>query len=151
MKKILVLILMLLLCACTAQSVKVEGDLSFLMSKLYAGIADDKKPSMLQNTAINEQNLEWYLGSKDIEIVEGLASESMIGSIPHSVVLFRTNADVNKVKKQVLSTINPRKWVCVGVEKNEVVVENIGDLIIVIIDDLGNVDTIKNNFLNLVK
>jgi len=44
---------------------------------------------MLMNTEVNEENVEYFLGTKDIEYEEALASEPGIGSIAHSVVLVR--------------------------------------------------------------
>ena len=43
--------------------------------------------------------------------------------------------EAEKIKEKV----NPRKWVCVGVEKEDVIIKNKGDLIIVIIieDETG--------------
>ena len=51
---------------------------------------------------------------------------------------------VSKLKE----TVNPRKWLCVGVE--EVKVENIGDLVIVIMNDTHK-ETLTQNFNNLAK
>ena len=59
----------------------------------------------------------------------------MIGSIAHSVVLVRVedNANVEDVKNKIKENVNPRKWICVGVEKEDVIIKNKGNLIIVII------------------
>ena len=74
----------------------------------------------------------------------------MVGSIAHSVVLIRLNdsSDAEKVVSKLKESVNPRKWVCVGVE--EVKVENIGDLVIVIMNDTHK-DTLSQNFNNLSK
>ena len=37
-----------------------------------------------------------------------------------------------QVKTKIKETINPRKWICVGVEEEDVIVKNKGDLIILI-------------------
>lgn len=126
----------------------IEGNLSDLMTKIYKDIPEDEFPMALQNIEVTEENVEYYLGSKDIEFKEALASESMVGSIAYSVVLVRTKegADVEKVKKQIKESVNPRKWLCVGAE--EVIVESKGDLIILIMsDDLGK--QIQKGFENL--
>ena len=34
---------------------------------------------------------------------------------------------------KIKENVNPRKWICVGVEKEDVIIKNKGDLIIVII------------------
>lgn len=126
----------------------IEGNLPDLMAKIYKDIPEDEFPMALQNIEVTEENVEYYLGSKNIEFKEALASESMVGSIAYSVVLVRTKegADVEKVKKQIKESVDPRKWICVSAE--EVIVENKGDLIILIMsDDLGK--QIQKGFENL--
>lgn len=146
---IIIFIGLFLLTGCTKN---VQGSLEDIMAQVYADIPEDERPMMLTNTAINEENIEYFLGTKDIEYSEALASESGVGSIAHSVVLLRTkeNADVDKIKEQIEKNVNPRKWVCVGVEEDEVIVENKGDLIILImVQDEGNREKLEDAFENL--
>lgn len=127
----------------------VEGKLEDLMTKIYEGIPENERPMMLMNVEVNDENVEYYLGTKDIEYEEALASESGVGSIPHSVVLVRVkdNADIKAIKTKIKDSINPRKWVCVEAEK--VVVENRGNLIILIMSSSTNVDKLQDGFNNL--
>lgn len=113
----------------------VEGNLEDLMVKVYENIPEDERPMMLTNIEVSEENIEYYLGSKDIEYEEALASESGVGSIAHSVVLVRAkeNADIETIKNEIKDNIDPRKWICVGVEDEDVIVKNKGDLIILIL------------------
>jgi hypothetical protein len=92
------------------------------MEKVYASIPEDERPMMLMNTEVTEENVEMYLGTSDIEFEEALASESGVGSIAHSVVLVRVkdNANVELIKEKIENSVNPRKWICVGVEKEDV-------------------------------
>lgn len=122
-----------LITGCGAQN--VEGTLEEIMTKVYAEVPEDQRPMGLTNMEVTEETVEGFLGSADIKYAEALASESMVGSIAHSVVLLRTEdgADVEKVKEQISESVNPRKWVCVGVEKEDVIIKNKGNLIIVII------------------
>ena len=129
-------------------SKNIEGTLTDLMERVYQDIDEDRFPMALQNIEVTKENVENYLGSKDIEFKEALASESRVGSIAYSVVLVRTKegADVEQIKKQIKESVDPRKWICVGVEN--VIVESKGDLIIVILsDDLGA--DIQKGFRNL--
>lgn len=130
----------------------VEGSLEELMTKVYENVPDERKPKMLENTKVTDENVEYYLGTKDIEYKEALASESGIGSIAHSVVLLRVKdgADVEKVKSTIKDKINPRKWICVGVEPEDVIVKSKGDLVILIlVEDEENRNTIEAGFDNL--
>jgi len=152
LKGLLVLVVCaVLLTGCTGEK-NVEGSLEEIMTKLYADVPEENRPMMLGNMEITEENVEGFLGTSDIEYKEALASESMVGAIAHSVVLVRTkeNANVEDVKKQIEENVNPRKWICVGVEKEDVIIKSKGDLIVVIIVEDTDVRTkIDNSFGNL--
>lgn len=112
----------------------VEGELDELMTKVYSQLPEDKTPMGLTNIEVTEENVEGFLGTADIEYKEALASESMVGSIAHSVVLVRVEDEskVEEVMAQIKDNVNPRKWICVGVEEDQVIVKNKGNLIILI-------------------
>lgn len=140
-----------LVTGCGNKMVHVEGNVEKLISKVYEGIDSDNLPMMLGNIELTEENETSYIGEADIEYKEAIASESSVGSIAHSVVLIRMNEDVTEeeiesAKKELKENVNPRKWLCVGVE--EVRVESNGDLILVVLNDsIG--DTLVDNFKNL--
>ena len=112
----------------------VEGELDELMTKVYSQLPEDKTPMGLTNIEVTAENVEGFLGTADIEYKEALASESMVGSIAHSVVLVRVEDEskVEEVMSQIKDNVNPRKWICVGVEEDQVIVKNKGNLIILI-------------------
>ena len=129
----------------------VEGKLEDLMTKVYDGIGEEELPMALQNQELTEENLEYFIGTKDIKWKEAMVSESLTGSIAHSVVLIRmkddaTSKDIEEAKKEIKEKANPRKWICVEAEK--VYVESKGNLIILIMsNDLA--DSLKTNFEKL--
>lgn len=130
----------------------IDGDLGDLMDKVYAEIPEDERPMMLQQVEVNADNIEYYLGTSDISYKEALASEPAIGSIAHSVVLIRVadDASVEDVKTKIKENVNPRKWVCVGVEAEDVIVKNKGNLIILILeDDQTTREALEKGFDNL--
>lgn len=149
---IVVLVACLLLTACTnnEKTKNVEGTLEEIMTKVYATVGEDEMPMSLTNIEINDDNIASFIGTSDIEYDSILASEPMIGSIAHSVVLIRTkeNANVDEIKTKIKENINPRKWICVGVEPEEVIIENKGDLIIVIV--VGN-ENVRNEIIKEFK
>ncbi len=153
MKKIgyglLILSLVLCFAGCQKQSENISGSLSDIMKEVYKNIPEDELPELI-NEKVNKDNQEYYLGSSDITYKEALASEPLMSSVAHSVVLVRANSvkDVDNIKKEIKEKIDPRKWVCVGVDEKNVLVESKGDLVILIMDN-KYATTIRDNFLNL--
>ena len=136
----------------TGCSNNVSGTLEEVMEKVYENIPENERPMMLENTKVTYENIEYYLGTKDIEYDEALASESGVGSIAHSVVLVRSkdNADIEAIKDKIEDNVDPRKWICVGVEEDDVVVENKGNLIILImVEDEVTREKLEDSFENL--
>lgn len=127
----------------------VEGTLTDLMTKLYANIPEDELP-MLATTEVTAENIEYFLGTADIKYTEALASEPMMSSIAHSVVLLRVSedADVEEVKEKIKTNVDPVKWICVSVEPQNVKVESRGDLVVLIMDN-EKADQILENFNQL--
>jgi len=156
MKKIIKLSLIIIcffitltLTGCTNNN--IEGKLEELMPKVYENLKEDELP-MLANTEVTEENIEYYLGSADIEYEEALASEPMMSSIAHSVVLVRVKdgADIEETKDKIKNNVDPRKWLCVGVEEDDVIVKNKGNLIILImVEDENSREKIEKGFDNL--
>ena len=149
MKKKLLLVVILMGALFLTGCGNIEGSLEDIMAKVYANIPENERPMMLMNTEINDENVEYFLGSKDIEYEEALASESATGSIAHSVVLVRVkdNANVELIKEKIENSVNPRKWICV--EADEVEVESKGNLIILIMSSEINAEKIETEFNKL--
>lgn len=144
---IIVLSLTLVGCGEKLENKNIEGSLEEIMAKLYEGIKEDELPMALKNVPLNEENFKYYAFA-DIKYEEAIASESMTGSIAHSVVLIRLQdgEDASNAIKEIKENADPRKWICV--EAENVYVLNQGDLIVLIMsNDLA--EPIKTNFENL--
>ena len=78
-------------------NVGISTAVEFLQKKGFGTVEADS------NTKITDENIEYYLGTSDIEYEEALASESATGSIAHSVVLVRTkkNANIEQIKQKI--------------------------------------------------
>ena len=144
---ILLPILFIMITGCGVEH--IEGNLVDIMDGLYEGIAEEELPMMLQNTELTEENIENYIGTKDINWSEAIVSESMVGSIAHSVVLIRMSENANekdiKEAKQIIEeNANPNKWICVTAEKVEVLSK--GDLILLVMSDKSKTEIISKNF-----
>ena len=136
----------------------IEGKLEEIMesvySDVYTGVADDQKP-MLGNINVStdmQDNIAYYIGTDEIEYEEILASEPMMGSIAHSVVLVRMKdgADIEAAKTTIKEKVDPRKWICVEVPEDKIIVKSKGDLIILIMvaDDTTR-EKLEEGFDNL--
>ncbi len=128
----------------------VEGTLEELMVKVYEGTGLEF-PNFA-NTVVDLESLVYYLGSEEIKYKEALASEPMMSSIAHSVVLVRVEdlETIEDTKALIKENVDGRKWICVGVEPDDIIVENIGDLIILIMDT-DNGELILESFNSLNK
>jgi len=163
MKKLKKILLLLLVCitlgALTGCGEKnVEGKLSDLMASIYADVYTDipeEERPMLGNINVLEEvpdNIEYYIGTKDIDYEEIYVTEPMMGSIAHSVVLVRMKdgANIEEAKKEIKNTVDPRKWICVEVPADDVIVKSRGDLIILImVADETTRTRIEKGFDNL--
>lgn len=124
---------------CNQKEKNLEGTLPELMRELYkgAGINEEEDFMYLTDIEVTDENLSYYLGVEKLDYKEALASESMVGSTAHSVVLVRMkeNTDIEKAKKEIKEKVDPRKWICVGVEEKNVIVDSYGDIIVLIMND----------------
>ena len=131
------------------QEENVEGTLESIMEKLYTGISEENLPMMLGNIELTSENIEGFIGTADVKYKEAIASESMVGSIAHSVVLLRLEraSDANAAIQTIKDNVNPRKWICV--EASNVIVKNKGDLVVLIMSNEQLTPTIEDNFNSL--
>ena len=113
----------------------LEGDLSAIIQEIYK-VSKLELPKTA-DTSLTEENESYYIGTTDAAYTEALASEPMMSSIAHSVVLLRVEdgADIDKIKEDIKSKVDSRKWICVGVEPENVIVDNIGNLVILIMSE----------------
>ncbi len=120
-----------------------------LMKKVYGTVnAEGLVQTVLcDKMGVCGANLEWYTGVKELELETGLASEPMINAIPHSVVLLKMKdgADIEGTKAMIKSNLKPNKWVCVGVEDENYIVESVDNIILIAMDD-ENAQTFLSNF-----
>jgi len=142
MKKTFLLLLFVVISfvavSCKApQGAQLSGSLEEIMAEIYANADIDESEKFATHTeALSDANVVYMLGTAEVKFEEGFTSEPMINVNPHSIVLVRLadGADVEAAKKLIKENVDPRKWICVGVEESDVVVDNIGNIIILIMD-----------------
>ena len=173
MKKIKHLLLVLVGCvslltltACGSKN--VEGELTDIMEKvyekMYADVKEDERPMLMTTNALTpfedateediNYQVEYAIGkNKDkVDYKEIVYSEPPMSSIAYSVVLVRMNegADIEAAKTAIKEGVDPRKWMCVEVAKEDIIVKNKGDLIILIMVEDETLRTkIEEGFDNL--
>lgn len=128
--------------------VKDPYSLAGIMDRIYDGVTEALPNTMTME--ITKENSEYYLGIPDMEFEEGIASEPMMGSIAHSICLVKVKegTDIEELKSEIKEKVDPRKWICVGVEREEVLVESKGNYILLIIDQIAP-EEFKESFLKL--
>jgi uncharacterized protein YcfL len=106
---------------------------------------------MMGKSELTSENMAYMLGVDNFEYLEGVASEPMMSSQAHSIVLFTVEdgADIDQIKTDIKENVDGRKWICVGVEPNNILVDNVGNHIILIMDDASEI--LMDAFLSTVK
>ncbi len=153
MKKIhlilLTLIMVISFTACQSNDVdtnpiehnNLEGSLESILDKVYekAEVSDSMKDFIkegLQTTEITAENAGYFFG-KEIEFKEAIASEPIMSTSAYSLCLVRVKegADIEQIKTEIKENVDPMKWVCVGVDPNNVIVDSIGDVVVLIMSN----------------
>ena len=153
MKKIGYVFMITMICflfiGCGKNQSNIQEPLSDVMKKLYENISEDEMP-LLETVEVTKENQEYYLGNVSFNYQEALASEAVMSSIAHSVVLIRLKdtKNIESIKKEIKEKVDPNKWICVGVEDKNVIVVSKGNLILLVMDD-EYATQIRDNFLHL--
>ena len=145
MKKafLITLTLILCLCACTQkQEDTPAGSLEDMLSEIYlAAQIDDQNyknwlSTGLVTTEITKDNEEYYFGTA-VDFDEAIASEPMMSAQAFSVCLIRIKkgSDIAKIKSDIKESVNPNKWIYVGVSDENVLIASRGNIVILIMAD----------------
>lgn len=100
-------------------------------------------------TKITKDNFENYFGDADINFKEAIVSEANINAIAYMIGIIRLNdnEDVQKAVDILKNSVDPNRWICVV--PDSVIIDSNQNVIIVIMDEINNADTIHNNFKNI--
>lgn len=109
-------------------------NLETIIAETYA--ATGLEFPMCMNQPLTKENQVYMLGTDTFDFIEGVASEPMMSAQAHSFVLFTVaeDADIESIKEAVKANVDGRKWICVGVEPENIIVDSIGQMIILIMD-----------------
>lgn len=100
-------------------------------------------------TKITKDNFSYYFGDADINFKEAIVSEANINAIAYMIGIIRLNdnEDVQKAVDILKNSVDPNRWICVV--PDSVIIDSNQNVIIVIMDEKNNADTIHNNFKNI--
>lgn len=100
-------------------------------------------------TKITKDNFEDYFGDVDIDFKEAIVSEANINAIAYMIGIIRLNdnEDTQKAVDTLKKSVDPNRWICVV--PDSVIIDSNQNVIIVIMDEKNNADTIHNNFKNI--
>ena len=147
MKKIFLLItvLLLLITGCKKENNITKMSLKSILK------ASTKGAQLPDNyiTKITKDNFEDYFGDADINFKEAIVSEANINAIAYMIGIIRLNdnEDVQKAVDTLKKSVDPNRWICVV--PDSVIIDSNQNVIIVIMDEKNNADTIHNNFKNI--
>jgi hypothetical protein len=64
------------------------------------------------------------------------------------LVRVKDGADIEKMKTDIKDNVDPMKWICVGVDPQNVIVDNIGDVIFLLMSNFETQE-LYDSFLSL--
>jgi len=132
--------------------VTVESSLMDIYGKLYSNLEDGPYLGALWPMAFDAETAPYIIGAEGLDIVEAYACEPMMSSVAHSVCLIKMaeGSDIEAAKTAIRENVNPAKWICVSVAPENIRVENIGNLILLVMDNT-HCQQIADNFMELAK
>lgn len=140
-------------CGGAVETPKLEGSCADIMNQVYenAQLDAELKEAMAyyETTVISEETEEYILGTDEVDYIDSAYSAPMMSSVAYQCVVLRLepDEDVLKAKQELIDHADPIKWICV--EAEEVVVENVGDVVLYVMADRQTADAIKTAFLAL--
>jgi hypothetical protein len=135
--------------------VNLEGSLEDILESIYnnADVDESFKEFIaegLYTTPITQDRVGYFLGKDDIEFEQAIASEPVMSTSAYSLCLVRVRqgADIEQIKRDIKDNVDPMKWICVGVDPGNIVVDNIGDVVFLLMTNYEK-DALHNAFLSL--
>lgn len=137
-----------------AGDVTMASSLEEIMDAVLASVPEDQLPMMMpadlnggsKYTPLTEENSEYSLGVARDAYAEGIAAESAISAVAHSVCLVRAASadEAAQLAADIEANANPNKWICVGAESK--IVKQSGDVVILIMTGADLADQLAAGF-----
>ncbi len=136
------------------QSNQLEGSLEDILAAIYEKADVESSfaeyiETGLQTVDITSDRSEFYFGT-DVTFEEAIASEPIMSPSAYLLSLVRVSeeADIEAIMEDIRENVDPMRWICVGVDPDNIVVDHIGNVIILIMSDQEK-DTLHQAFESL--
>lgn len=133
--------------------ISIEKDsLDAIATAIYAGAEADFSHMRVYHQSLDAETAPYYIGADNIPFTDAMACEPMMLAQAHSVCLVRVKegTDIEAAKSAIRENVDPRKWICVGVEEENIRVVNRGNLILLVMDN-NCPDALVESFMSLNK
>ena len=137
MKKVYLLaftVLLVILIGCTSSSSAPVGTAGEIAEKIFT---QAKVESFGMSQPLNDENIEFYLGSSDYpEFADSVVIAPMISIDTRVLYVIRaaTKSDVETIKTKLDENIDPARLICVTFAMEDVVIDSRGDVIFMTIN-----------------
>lgn len=133
---LIIILVVSMLAGCASKKAPLSDDLPTLIDEIYK-----QRPVEFSHFTITPDDPDfgamwdwnYYTGlANGDKVKEAAVSESMIGSIPFSLVLLRLNdaSDARAVAEEMKAGINTSKWICV--DANDLLVAGYSDVVMLV-------------------
>lgn len=126
----------------TTTDVTMESSLADIMNTVIetADVDDEVKEYIhtgLGQTEVTEDLEVMFLGTDTFVYEEAYAAEPMINAQAFSLVLVRTATEDEAVviAEEIVTTVDPNKWICVGVDPSDVKAVAVGNTVLLVMSE----------------
>ena len=120
MKKLIPLILIFVLVmftGCSAKGTETTAPSAATMPEIIDLLCEGVDVPNYEATELDEETFEYFTFIPRADGLSGYQADALINSIPHSLVIVRTeNGDAADIAQKMLENANVRKWICVNAE-----------------------------------
>lgn len=126
----------------------LDSELTSILNAIYANADVEEFPTLI-DVKVTKDNVEYFFGT-EFEFDKGVSREPLVSAVPHSVSVVRVkNTDeIEAIKEKILQNIDTDRWLFNKIEKEKIIVDSKGDIIVLIItNEYG--ENLRKSFLML--
>lgn len=122
MKKLFPLLLVfVMLAGCSGKGTNVAVPSGATMPEIIDLVCKDVDVPVYEATELTKENFEFFAFIPYADGLTGYQADALINSIPHSLVLVRSeNGNTADIAQKMLDNADIRKWICVSADVKQV-------------------------------